>query len=404
MNNNIQKTKTKLSIIFTVIIFILILLFWVTFFSIKYFRWNFWDKLELNTFTHLFKSWKIIPEHVLDINNFLSKNIREKPFAKKKWFVNYILLDNKNNIISSNIKDSFNYDLLNEIILDNKYYDLQYSSDFFIKKIQAPNRNWNFVFLKKINYTKSEYISDLLLFLLIDLFFAIIFYYWGKTFISRLFKPIEQNLSEMKDFVHNAWHELKTPISVMDSNIQLIDDEKNYNKELTTELKNELLRLNSIIDWLIRLSNIDNFKDSEKINLFDEVSKITSEYKSKMKEKNINVSIDIDSEVFIEANNNYFHIFLSNIIWNSIKYNIENWKINISYYEWKLIIKDTWVWICKKDIEKIFNRFYKCDTSRNSEWFWIWLSLVRKIADIYAWKIIVESKKDKWSVFTIDFN
>jgi signal transduction histidine kinase len=52
----------------------------------------------------------------------------------------------------------------------------------------------------------------------------------------------------MSNFIHNAGHELKTPISVIDSNIQLIDDMKIYNPEMTKELKIEVLRLNSIID------------------------------------------------------------------------------------------------------------------------------------------------------------
>jgi signal transduction histidine kinase len=94
-------------------------------------------------------------------------------------------------------------------------------------------------------------------------------------------------------------------------------------------------------------------------------------------------------------------MFLSNIIWNSIKYNIKNWEINIKYHKWILNIKDTWIWIEKKDLDKIFDRFFKTDSSRNSEWFWIWLSLVKKISDIYKWKIKVKSEEKKWTEFII---
>jgi signal transduction histidine kinase len=68
-----------------------------------------------------------------------------------------------------------------------------------------------------------------------------------------------------------------------------------------------------------------------------------------------------------------------------------------------LTIKDSWIWIKANEIEKIFDRFYKSDVSRNSQWFWIWLSLVKKIANIYKWKIDVESKEWKWTNFKIKF-
>jgi len=94
---------------------------------------------------------------------------------------------------------------------------------------------------------------------------------------------------------------------------------------------------------------------------------------------------------------------LSNIVWNAIKYNKNNWKIDIKIDKTKLSIKDSWKWIPSSDLEKIFDRFYKVDRSRNSDGFGIWLSLVKKIADIYKWKIEVKSKKWEWTEFIIKF-
>jgi his kinase A (phosphoacceptor) domain len=60
----------------------------------------------------------------------------------------------------------------------------------------------------------------------------------------------------MKNFIHNAGHELKTPISVIDSNIQLLLDMKTYDEEMILELKTEILKLNSLLQSLINLSDI----------------------------------------------------------------------------------------------------------------------------------------------------
>jgi his kinase A (phosphoacceptor) domain len=63
-------------------------------------------------------------------------------------------------------------------------------------------------------------------------------------------------MSNMKNFIHNAGHELKTPIAVIDSNIQLLRDMKTYDDSMMLELKEEVLKLNSLLDSLIKLSDI----------------------------------------------------------------------------------------------------------------------------------------------------
>jgi signal transduction histidine kinase len=60
----------------------------------------------------------------------------------------------------------------------------------------------------------------------------------------------------MNSFIHNAGHELKTPISIIDSNIQIIKDIKKYNEPMMDEMKNETKKLNLLIDSLIKLSDI----------------------------------------------------------------------------------------------------------------------------------------------------
>jgi hypothetical protein len=51
----------------------------------------------------------------------------------------------------------------------------------------------------------------------------------------------------------------------------------------------------------------------------------------------------------------------------------------------------------------VFDRFFKEDSSRSTEWFWIWLALVKKICNIYSWKVELDSIKWKWTTFKIIF-
>jgi signal transduction histidine kinase len=132
--------------------------------------------------------------------------------------------------------------------------------------------------------------------------------------VNRVFVPVEENLKDMNDFIHNAGHELKTPLSVIDSNIQMIKESKIYDEKMINELKNEVIKLNSLIDSLVELSNIDFFKDLEELNLKDCIDEVLSDLKIWIKKKKIVVNVKIEDDIFVKADKNYFYIFLSNII------------------------------------------------------------------------------------------
>ena len=90
-------------------------------------------------------------------------------------------------------------------------------------------------------------------------------------------------------------------------------------------------------------------------------------------------------------------------MWNAIKYTQVWWKIDINLYNDKLSVKDNWLWISDTDKKKIFDRFYMWEKSRNNDWHGIWLSLVKKIADIYNCKITLKSEIGKGSEFILIF-
>jgi signal transduction histidine kinase len=68
-----------------------------------------------------------------------------------------------------------------------------------------------------------------------------------------------------------------------------------------------------------------------------------------------------------------------------------------------LSISNTWSWISQDDLPHIFDRFFKGEKSRNTQWFGIWLSLVKKICDMYDWKISVVSTLNEKTTFEMKF-
>lgn len=435
--SELKKTKKKLTIIFTIMIFLLVSILWISYFVYKYLTEERESSNSFKNFVNSVASWYIKKEDIVNRNffrNFRNQNIEQKTEKKQKIdeHINYILFDEKENIVSSDVRFNISESLAEKIsnfrenykknFLNNSTQNLEddeedddeieYDDDFFETNFSIPTFHnysnysiwliWNFVFIKENRYPVSACFSDILWFMVLNLLFSVVFYLVWYKFVSKTFKPVEENISDMKNFIHNAGHELKTPIAVIDSNIQLMLEMKTYDEEMIKELKVEILKLNSLLDSLIKLSDIWSFSDTERVNLSEVIEDILKNFSSKIEQKNLLVEKNLDEKVFVTTNRNYLYIFISNIIWNSIKYNKINWKIKISYNS-GLIIEDTWIWISKEDKEKIFDRFFKCDKSRNSEGFWIWLSLVRKIADTYNWNIKVESELEKWSKFTIKF-
>lgn len=409
MNKNILKTKKNLTIIFTIIVSLVIITLWISFLSFKYINESRWDLIEFSNLINQINDWKISLNKVVFLSDNFEKDISKRDKRIKRipkvprWFINYILIDKKWEILKTNFQYELDTNFIWNINKSWEFYHIQKKENFYIIKYDLKDHS-SFILFRKLKYGFSDYIWDVFIFFIITLIFSSLLYFIWKIYVNRAFVSVEENMKDMNNFIHNAGHEFKTPISVIDSNIQLIKDIKKYDESLLDEIKDEAKKLDLLVESLIKLSDIWELKaEKEKVNLKDIINKILINYKDKISLKNIDVKMKIKNDIFIETNKSYFNILLSNLIWNSIKYNIENWKIDISYNNWELIIKDTWIWIAKNDLDKIFERFYKVDSSRNTEWFWIGLSLVKKISDIYNWKLIVESDEDNWSKFIVKF-
>lgn len=401
-----KKTQLQLSLIFSAIVFLIILCFWLLFFSVKYYQ-------ELKQEYNRFQSWlEYIQKNNLqwkDLENIqFFPNINEN-FSNKNIDIlsgfQFISLNNENKILSSNIHEKINHKELVEYILDeDDVYEIDYLGNYYVSKL--PIKEGNFAILKGLKYDLEDFISDIIVYFLLSLVVSTGVFFIGRKFIIRVLRPVEENIKSMNEFIHNAGHELKTPLSVIDSNIQIIDDIQQYDALMNTEIRKELAKMVELLNTLTDLSNIQNEKSKEKCNIWEVIQDICAQYKEKIKEKEIEIEIycDIGSDFVVVANKYSVFIFLSNIIWNAVKYNKQNWKIMISSIsDWMLSVKDTGIWIPRNLQQKVFERFYQIDTSRSSEWFGIWLSLVQKISEMNNWKVDIRSEEWEYTEFIINF-
>jgi signal transduction histidine kinase len=196
----------------------------------------------------------------------------------------FISLNNENKILSSNIHEKINHKELVEYILDeDDVYEIDYLGNYYVSKL--PIKEGNFAILKGLKYDLEDFISDIIVYFLLSLVVSTGVFFIGRKFIIRVLRPVEENIKSMNEFIHNAGHELKTPLSVIDSNIQIIDDIQQYDALMNTEIRKELAKMVELLNTLTDLSNIQNEKSKEKCNISEIIQDILSQYKEKINEK-----------------------------------------------------------------------------------------------------------------------
>jgi two-component system phosphate regulon sensor histidine kinase PhoR len=214
-----------------------------------------------------------------------------------------------------------------------------------------------------------------------------------------------------KDFVTNASHELKTPLTsingFLDLAMESCDCETNKYLEV---VKRNTQRLINIVNDLLTLAELEKKGlefDSREININSLIQNVTAFLEIKAKDKNLYLKIKLPEEnIFIKGDEFKIEQLLVNLIDNAIKYT-ENGGVTVTLKNknGKAIISvaDTGIGISEKDISRIFERFYVSNKarSRKSGGTGLGLSIVKHIVMIHDGKISVKSKPDEGTEFII---
>ena len=130
-------------------------------------------------------------------------------------------------------------------------------------------------------------------------------------------------------------------------------------------------------------------------------------WKKQAGEKNINLQLQIPTDVTVLGDPLYLEVILDNLFSNAIKYGKENGNVQASWNETSkaLSITDDGIGIPVKDLPNIFNRFYRADESRSSaiKGNGLGLSIVKKLADLQHINLRTESQPDHGSTFRLQF-
>ncbi len=227
----------------------------------------------------------------------------------------------------------------------------------------------------------------------------------------------QKRLSKIKaDFVNNITHELKTPISTITLASSLINeklqDTDNLNlKRFTKIIADEAVRLHMQVENVLKIAIIEEGKvklNKTDINLNNLIEKTVKNYQILFQQKDGKIEIDLDNTIpIIWGNELHLSNIFSNLLENALKYSIEIPTVKITtkaeHYSVKISVKDNGIGIEKKQLKKIFEKFYRVPTGNvhDVKGFGIGLSYVKDVVNEHEGKIFVKSEYGKGTEFVI---
>ena len=207
--------------------------------------------------------------------------------------------------------------------------------------------------------------------------------------IRRTLLPVRENIDTMTHFVHDAGHELKTPIAIISGNLQILRDSSKMDYELVESSLDTIDAMNESISGLLELADLKIPEKSKKTNILPIVE---SEIFRAKNIKNVTIENNLTKDFYVSASEKHLSILIRNLLENAIKYNKENGRVMISSEKNIFIIRDTGIGIAKDDIDRIFDRFYRINQNSSITGSGIGMTLVDKILKLYDWDIKIQSE------------
>lgn len=273
--------------------------------------------------------------------------------------------------------------------------------------------------------TRQKLLNDLVILnVVISLIVGLSSYFLsGKTL-----QPIKVAMQRQKQFVADAAHELKTPITSLQSSLELAAMSPPTAKKtasLISDLQTDITQLTQLIERLLLLSKIDYFQNQQQhfnqLNCLTLLTETIHQLKPLAQQKKVTLKLTHKPQqpALILGNEDRIRELMTILIENAIVYtalapkprNVEV-SLNISRSKVSLLISDTGIGIPNQELPKIFDRFYQVDTARtldspesvpSTHGAGLGLSIAKQIAELHSAHLKVTSKLNHGTTFIVTF-
>jgi two-component system phosphate regulon sensor histidine kinase PhoR len=225
-------------------------------------------------------------------------------------------------------------------------------------------------------------------------------------------KSAHHKILEMrKDFIANASHELKTPVTIVRGFAEALEDNPDLPQSTRQEIIEKIVRnskrMGTIIKDLLALSDIENISESRLIecDIGDLLDSCCHTLRDLFPDIDVTLHQLLPEETYTVADPQLLELAFMNLLENAAKYSNPPVKIEVTLDiedEWvKVSIADNGIGMAKSDLEHIFERFYRINKTNKTGGTGLGLAIVETIIDKHGGKISVDSEPDQGSTFTI---
>lgn len=229
--------------------------------------------------------------------------------------------------------------------------------------------------------------------------------------INRLLRQLDERVKLNQQFVSDASHELRTPITAIRGHVQFIQRHGKTHPEIIDRslgfIDSESLRMQRLVESLLNLSRLDKSTISvTKINMTQVIQEFIEGYRDSISQK---IILKLSSDVWALVNSDSLEQIILALLNNASKYSSPEEAITIKLFqanqEVHLEIADGGVGISDEEKNKVFERFYRVDKARNQNipGTGLGLAIVKRLADLNKITITISDNKPKGTKFDLLF-
>ncbi len=357
------------------------------------------------------KEYNDLKEKFMIINSTIQKNSYNPIFMENEV---YVVIFNRTGNIDKIINYSSN-DLtdseIKELVINNvnkinsKKIESLYTSDYVFMETKEGN-----LIMVNNTSTKSYLLKELFKSILVFITLETIQVIISLNITKRIVKPVNEAFIRQKQFIYDASHELKTPIAIISASAEMLEKNPKEKKWLDN-IKTENNRMNKLVISLLDLSKSENIKENEvytNANLSKAIKNKALTFESLIYENSLELDVDVVNDIMFNCNEDRIKELLSILMDNAIKHSLPNSQITVKLSKEKnniyLFVKNKGKEIPISEREKIFERFYRLDKSRNRDGnrYGIGLSIAKNIVINHNGTIRVNCK-DGYTTFEVNF-
>lgn len=218
------------------------------------------------------------------------------------------------------------------------------------------------------------------------------------VFSRRAVRPMAESYEKQKQFITDANHELKTPLTLILTNLDILEAEVGKNEWLS-DIRSEGERMNALVNQLVMLARMDEDRsnmDDQIFSLSDMAEEAVSEFQMLAESRGKQLAARIAPGIRYRGDEASIHRVIWILLDNAVKYCDEAGKINVILEEKKhpvLYVENTYADVGNIELERLFDRFYREDKARTfTGGFGIGLSIAKAIVKNHRGEISAYNK------------